>query len=127
MKNTMMVVGLAVLLLVGAAGVSTSRAGENKVGGYATADVTDKQVVATADFAVKAISQALAEKHDAAAGKLELVKIVSAQQQVVAGMNYRLVLQLKVADGKEKTAEAVVWWQAWRTPDPYQLSSWQWQ
>jgi hypothetical protein len=30
-------------------------------------------------------------------------------------------------DGVEKTADAVVWWQAWRKPDPYQLTSWTWR
>jgi hypothetical protein len=29
-------------------------------------------------------------------------------------------------DGREKQAEAIVWWQAWRNPDPYQLTSWKW-
>jgi hypothetical protein len=30
-------------------------------------------------------------------------------------------------DDTEKEAEAVVWWQAWRKPDPYQLTSWIWK
>jgi hypothetical protein len=41
-------------------------------------------------------------------------------------MNYRLRLKVKV-NGREKEGEAVVWWQAWRTPQPYQLTSWQWK
>jgi len=38
-------------------------------------------------------------------------------------MNYKLTLEVLV-DGKKQTAEALVWWQSWRQPDPYQLSSW---
>jgi len=30
-------------------------------------------------------------------------------------------------DGDEKTAEAVVWWQAWRKSAPYQLTTWNWK
>ena len=57
---------------------------------------------------------------------LELVRILSAQEQVVAGMNYRLKLRVKL-NGAEKDAEAVVWWQAWREPEPYRLTSWRWE
>ncbi len=93
-------------------------------GGYATASVTNKEVVAAADFAVKA--QAIREKTDEKPAKLELVTILGAEQQVVAGMNYRLQLKVKL-NGKEKLAEALVWWQAWRKPNPYQLTSWNWE
>lgn len=67
--------------------------------------------------------------HDAKGGqptKLELVKILGAEEQVVAGMNYRLTLKVTV-NGTEKQAEAVVWWQAWRKPAPYELTSWKWE
>jgi hypothetical protein len=33
--------------------------------------------------------------------------------------------QIKM-NGREKQAEAVVGWQAWRKPDPYQLILWKW-
>jgi hypothetical protein len=55
-----------------------------------------------------------------------LVRILGAEQQVVAGLNYRLQLRVTL-DGEEKTAEALVWWQAWRKPEPYQLTSWTWR
>ena len=57
--------------------------------------------------------------------RLELIKILRAEEQVVAGMNYRLTLKVKV-NGKEKQADAVVWWQNWRKPNPYELTSWRW-
>lgn len=96
------------------------------LGGYAAASVTDKQVIAAADFAVKAETNAMQEKKDALPATLTLVKVLSAQQQVVAGVNYRLRLKVRL-DGEEKEADAVVWWQAWRAPDPYELTSWNWR
>ena len=63
---------------------------------------------------------------DGKPAKLKLVKILNAEQQVVAGMNYRLKLSVQQGD-EVKTAEALVWWQAWRKPDPYQLTSWTWK
>lgn len=85
-------------------------------GGFSEASVSDQEVKAAADFAVAA--QAAVEKK-----KIELVSITAAQTQVVAGMNYKLTLEVLV-DGKKQTVEALVWWQSWRQPDPYQLSSW---
>jgi LmbE family N-acetylglucosaminyl deacetylase len=97
-----------------------------KAGGYATVAVTTKEVVEAADFAIKAHQKVIQDKKDTETPKLELVTITQAEQQVVAGINYRLHLKVKL-DGKEKMAEALVWWQAWRNPDPYQLTSWTWK
>jgi hypothetical protein len=97
----------------------------SKPGGWATAAVTKKEVVDAAAFAIKAEGKALQDPKAPQPAKLVLVKILEAEEQVVAGMNYRLKLKVKL-NGEEKTAEAVVWWQAWRTPDPYQLTSWKW-
>lgn len=108
------------MLLVALCACSSDCAAEAVVGGCEKASVTDSGVVAAADFATKAESKAMQPP-----GKLQLLKILEAEQQVVAGMNYRLVLRVK-QDGKERTAEAVVWWQAWR-PAPYQLTSWTWK
>jgi hypothetical protein len=96
------------------------------LGGYAAASVTDKQVIAAADFAVKAEAKAMQGRKDALPATPTLVKVLSAQQQVVAGMNYRLRLKVRL-NGKDKEADAVVWWQAWRVPDPYELTSWNWR
>jgi hypothetical protein len=86
------------------------------VGGFSAALVSDKEVKAAADFAVTAQA---AEQN----ASIKLVSITAAEAQVVAGMNYKLTLEVTV-DGKKQTVEAVVWWQSWRQPDPYQLSSW---
>lgn len=109
------------------AGVGTGvAAGPDRpgVGGYSDASVTNAEVVAAARFAVRAKELVLREKDPGA--KLDLVSIVSARQQVVAGMNYRLDLRVK-AGGTEKAAEAVVWWQAWNAKEPYKLTSWTWK
>jgi len=95
-------------------------------GGYASTSVTNKEVIAAAAFAIKAQEKKMPQKNDGKTTKIELVKIWGAEQQVVAGMNYRLQLKVKV-DGDEKTAEAVVWWQAWRKSAPYQLTTWNWK
>ncbi|MDD2466542.1 MAG: cystatin domain-containing protein [Desulfobulbus sp.] len=89
-------------------------------GGYATVLVTNVDVMRAASFAIKAQKQVGEQT-----GQFELIEILRAESQVVAGMNYRLMLKVRV-DGKERTAEAVVWWQAWRKPEPYQLTSWSW-
>ena len=94
-------------------------------GGLAATSVTSKEVMAATAFAIKAQADAMRDPKIAQPIKLELIKILGATQQVVAGVNYRLKLKVKM-NGKEKQAEAVVWWQAWRKPDPYQLTSWQW-
>lgn len=114
-----LVLSLLLGILVGT--VHPSAAAEHLVGGYSETSTTNAEVIAAAQFAVKAQSEAPEQKADIA-----LVEILSAQQQVVAGMNYRLRLKVKV-DGKDREAEAVVWWQAWRKPDPYRLTSWTWK
>jgi hypothetical protein len=96
-----------------------------KAGGYSPVSVADKEVVVAAGFAVAAQEKAMQEENPAPA-RLELVKILSAQRQVVAGMNFRLRLKVKL-NSEEKEAVAVVWWQAWRKPDPYRLTSWKWE
>ncbi len=97
---------------------------EPKCGGYSPTCVTNKDTIAVATFAVQAHEKA-AKKGKEKTEKCELVSILSAETQVVAGMNYKLELKVKL-NGKEKTAKAIVWWQAWRNPDPYQLTSWEW-
>jgi Aspartic acid proteinase inhibitor len=95
-------------------------------GGYSAIAVTNKEVIDAAAFAVKIQQKVMQHPKGEPPAKLELTAIIGAEQQVVAGMNYRLRLKVKV-DGIEKDAEAVVWWQPWRKPEPYQLASWNWE
>jgi len=96
------------------------------LGEYSPAAVTNKEVIAAAKFAVSAKEEAMREEKNPKPARLKLVKIVSAQQQVVAGINFRLYLELTL-NGNNKEAKAIVWWQAWRRPDSYQLTSWKWK
>jgi len=105
--------------------VAVALAQQPVAGGWAKADVAQKEVAAAAVFAVQAQGKTLADAKAEPPAKLELVEILGAEQQVVAGINYRLMLKVKL-DGKEKPAEATVWWEAWRKPDPYQLTAWKW-
>lgn len=89
-------------------------------GGYSAARATDADVVKAAKFAVSARSKS------EPGAILVLDRVVSAQQQVVAGLNYRMVLTVK-QNGASRTAEAVVWWQSWNPDQPYTLTSWTWQ
>jgi len=99
------------------------RAADPPPGAPVKKSATTKEVVEAANFAIQARQKA---DSDAKAGsKLELVKILGVEEQVVAGINYKLTLRVK-QDGKDRTAEAKVWWQVWRKPDPYQLTSWTW-
>jgi hypothetical protein len=94
-------------------------------GGFARASVTNQEVRDAAAFAIQSQTKLMQGQKDGQATTLELVKILAAEQQVVAGMNYRLKLQVKV-NGRDKQAEVTVWWQAWRKPEPYELSAWKW-
>lgn len=113
--------GIAVLVLLVTACSFMGQVQQPMPGGYITTQVTSKDVIRAASFAIKAL-----EKASEKTSKLELVKILEAESQVVAGINYRLKLKVRL-NGREKTAEAIVWWQAWRKPDPYQLRSWNWK
>ena len=88
-------------------------------GGYGDANVKDKDVIAAAKFAVKKRSQ----KQRAV---ITLVSINQAQLQVVAGLNYKLCLQVSVKKSGKKAvrqfAEAVVYKNLQRV---YSLTSWE--
>ena len=96
------------------------------VGGFAPASPKDKQVKAAAAAAVKTETLVLHEDRLTRKSTLKLVSIESAEQQVVAGINYRLRLKVKL-DGQVRGAEAVVWLQSWRKPEPYRLTAWSWR
>jgi hypothetical protein len=103
-------------LLVGA--VCPSQAAEQIVGGYSETSVTNAEVVAAAQFAIKAQAATPEQKI-----VITLVELLSVRQQVVAGMNYRLRLKVKV-DGTVKEAEAVVWR---KLSGEHELTSWTWK
>jgi len=126
MKKQMIPVCLLGFILFAALLGGSGLAKEPMAGGASPAAVTKPEVVAAADFAIKEEEKAIQKNKETPAAKLSLVSILSAEKQVVAGMNYSLKLKVKL-DGKEKKAEAIVWWQAWNKEAPYKLTSWNWQ
>lgn len=106
--------------------ITPTAAAEPLAGGWQKVAVTNRDVIAAAEFAVAAHARGTPAPNDGGPATLELVEILAAEQQIVAGVNYRLLLSVK-RDGKPAAAEAIVWWQAWRNPDPYQLTSWTWK
>jgi hypothetical protein len=116
---------ISAFVLVATYGLIACMAQDPIPGGYSPTAVTE-EVIDAAAFAVKVQQKAMQNPQRGLPAKLELVDIVGAEQQVVAGMNYRLRIKVKL-DGREKDAEAVVWWQAWKRPEPYQLTSWIWK
>jgi hypothetical protein len=63
-----------------------------KTGGYKKVAVSDAGVVAAANFAVTAQG----EKQEAT---IEVASIEKAERQIVAGTNYKLCLEVNIADG----------------------------
>lgn len=94
-----------------------------KPGGWSKVAVTDKGVVAAAAFAVQAKRAAMQRDGDQV--QLELEAIEEAEQQVVAGMNYRVKLKVS-SGGLPRTAVAVVWVREWLdAAERNQLTSWE--
>lgn len=99
---------------------STSDLDGDVPGGYSQASARSRDIRAAADFAIAEQSKSSSSEG------LKLVEILSAEQQVVSGMNYRLVLRVKEG-AKTREAVAMVWWQAWNAEQPYRLTSWNWR
>ncbi len=89
-KNIFAFVFAAMLLAIGSASVCRAQ-DDDEAGGYVPARANDPAVVAAANFAVR-------EKARKSGSSIRLIGVKSAQQQVVAGMNYELCMQVA---GKE--------------------------
>lgn len=118
----LMIIFAAFSVIFGAAKTTAAQTEDLKkpiAGGYSTAEVMDAQVIAAANFAVKAQSK----KQRA---KTKLVAISRAEKQIVAGTNYRLCLQVETLETDKKTAvpqtvQAIVFRSL---KQKYQLTSW---
>ncbi len=85
------------------------------VGGYQKASIDDADIKAAADFAVSAAPK-----------KVKLDEIVSARQQIVAGVNYSLCLSVKPDKIGLLTGGKFVAARVFRDLNQnYQLTSWQ--
>lgn len=91
MKNN-----LRILILFAALGVifgcATVNFAQIKVGGYKKIAVSDAGAVAAANFAVT-------EQGEKQEATIELTSVEKAERQIVAGTNYKLCLQVNIADG----------------------------
>lgn len=96
MKNYLQTI-LMFAVVFGCASFSFAQVEAPMVGGYRKADTTDAQIVSAANFAVKA--QAKKQK-----SKIRIIAVSDAEQQVVAGMNYKLCLQVETVEKNRKTA-----------------------
>lgn len=101
MKKSLQV--LMVLLALGIAfGGATVTLGQQRVpivGGFKEAATDDPEVVAAAEYAIRA-------QNEKEGGSLTLVSIAQAEYQVVAGMNYRLCLKVMAEDETDADVDA---------------------
>lgn len=86
----------AVGIIFGCAVSSYAQTNGPIAGGYGTADVNDKDVIAAAKYAVKKEA-----KKDGA--KIRFLSVDKAERQVVAGLNYRLCIKVEVKEKGKKT------------------------
>ena len=104
MKNLLTKLTFTAVLVTGLAAVG---AAQGRLGGYKSASVEDERVTAAADFAVKAEAEKSKKSQ-------KLISIMKAEQQVVAGTNFKLCLKvISGGNGDEAdvthTIEAIVY------------------
>ena len=75
---------------------------QQMTGAYGAGSVSSKDTKAAASFAVKARAKKIG-KH------VTLLRIRKADQQIVAGINYRLCMDIREGSGKVKKVTAVVY------------------
>ena len=89
-------------------------------GGWSALPVMDAVAVAAAGYAVGAQN---AVEGSGAANAITLIRITSARQQVVAGLNVEIGMEVKQGQSVRQ-ADATVWR---KLSGDYELTSWQWQ
>ena len=87
-------------------GPSNKRRRQLQLGGYSPADPNDHTIKEMASFAASAITEATNE------GPFKLAKITSASKQIVSGVNYKLTIEMDVADAKQ-SCNVIVYDQSW--------------
>jgi len=102
---------LAFPLLIG---IFTAASLGQLAGGFREVAVTDPDVMAAAKYAVEARSKK---------EKLALAQILKAEVQVVAGRNYRILMEVQV-DGGIRQALAVVWA---KLDGTCEMTKWEWK
>jgi hypothetical protein len=92
-------------------------------GGITETSIQDPWVMEAAAFAVRAQERAMREKGEEPSVKIALVRILGASRQVVAGMNYYLIIKVAVNE-QEREADVVIWRQL---SGGHELTSWKWR
>lgn len=88
-------------------------------GGWSAVPITNAKVAAAARCAVQAQN---AKAEHGATNAVSLIRITAARQQVVAGLNVAVSLDVKHGQ-KDRQADAVVWH---KLSGEYELTSWKW-
>jgi hypothetical protein len=115
LKKNFLVAIMFVALHIISASVFVAVAQEPPMAGaYSEAYVTEREVVAAARFAVRT-------EQRKQGGRLSLLSVERAEKQVVAGLNYRLCLKIRV-NGKAQEVKVVVYK---NLKQRYSLSSWE--
>ena len=95
-RNLRPIIVLAALGLIFGCAISASAQTDVIVGGYGTASNSDPDVIAAAKFAAKK----QAKKQGA---KIKFISIAKAETQVVAGLNYRICMNVEIKEKGKKT------------------------
>ncbi|KAF8030295.1 hypothetical protein BT93_E2674 [Corymbia citriodora subsp. variegata] len=105
MKMRLLILAAAAVLLLQVSAAGAVRTEPLLGGWHPIKNLSDPYVREIAEFAIKT-------RNDQAKTGLVLEKVAKGETQVVAGMNYRLVLEVK--DGADpKSFEALVWDKPW--------------
>jgi len=82
--------------------------------------ITSQEVVNAAGFAIETQEKEMQDSKGGHTNKLELIEILEARKLIADGINYQLILKVKV-NGEEKRAVANVSWEVAR-----KLTYWKW-
>lgn len=113
MKKQILYYTFAIALVVGV-NAGANRVSAQIAGGYSDISASSKEVKRAVRFAVQ-------QRMLRTGNKVTLVKIVKAERQVVAGLNYRIVLGVADRRGRRRTATVVVYQDL---KDHLSLTSW---
>lgn len=102
MKKHIIFCSFVALFVFGIFAAESRVSAQNITGGYGDASVMDKDVRRAANFAVLTRSSNTGRA-------LKLVRIVKAEVQVVAGLNYRICMTIREGRKRAKTVTAVVY------------------
>ena len=104
MKKQLVFTALFALFIfcASASGFRVTAQDESITGGYGTLSVKSKDARTAANFAINA--QSTADKK-----KYYFVKLLKAETQLVAGLNYRICMLVRERKGRSKSVTAVVY------------------